>query len=172
MSQEMIDKLKSVEMEVTVRFGLTEMPLRDVASLGSGSMIELNRTVDEPVELLVNDFPFARGEVVVVDGYYSVRITEVSTPDENSSVFLLDSLSNSDSSEEWTPAEAENTPEEMFSDASNEEVIGTPENPESEEPNPEQQAAQSTQNQNPTNEVTQEDVTANSEGTPEPNEGA
>ena len=60
-----------------VRFGTTSMPLRDVVRLGSGMMIELNRAVDEPVELLVNGHPLARGEVVVVDGYYGVRITEI-----------------------------------------------------------------------------------------------
>ena len=75
-----IDRLLDVEMEVTVRFGLTEIPLHEVVNFESGSMIELNRTVDEPVELLVNNFPFARGEVVVVDGYYSVRITEIELP--------------------------------------------------------------------------------------------
>lgn len=107
MNQAMIDKLKSVEMEVTVRFGITDLPLRDVASLGSGSLIELNRTVDEPVELLVNDFPFAKGEVVVVDGYYSVRITEISPPDRHSSVFLLDSLTDTNAAEDWTPADTD-----------------------------------------------------------------
>ncbi len=75
-------------MDVTVRFGLTEMPLREVARFGVGSMIELNRAVDEPVELLVNNFPFARGEVVVVEGYYGVRITEVESPEMRSQTFL------------------------------------------------------------------------------------
>jgi flagellar motor switch protein FliN len=51
-------------------------------------MIELNRSVDEPVELLVNNFPFAHGEVVVVDGYYGVRITEIGTPEERSQTLL------------------------------------------------------------------------------------
>jgi flagellar motor switch protein FliN/FliY len=50
--------------------------------MGTGSMIELNRTVDEPVELLVNGRPLARGEVVVIDGYYGVRITEITSQDE------------------------------------------------------------------------------------------
>ena len=71
-------------MNVTVRFGKTEMPLREIVSFGVGSMIELNRTVDEPVELLVNNFPFARGEVVVIDGYYGVRVTEIGSPEERS----------------------------------------------------------------------------------------
>jgi flagellar motor switch protein FliN len=72
-----LDRLLAVELEVIVRFGTTSLPLRDVVRLGSGMMIELNRAVDEPVELLVNGHPLARGEVVVVDGYYGVRITEI-----------------------------------------------------------------------------------------------
>ena len=78
------ERLYDVEMNVTVRFGRTQMPLRDVVRFGVGSMIELNRTVDEPVELLVNNFPFAHGEVVVIDGYYGVRITEIGTEEERS----------------------------------------------------------------------------------------
>lgn len=77
-----IDRLLDVEMNVTVRFGKTEMPLKEVVHFGVGSMLELNRTVDDPVELLVNNFPFARGEVVVVDGYYGVRVTEIGSAEE------------------------------------------------------------------------------------------
>lgn len=77
-----IERLLDVEMNVTVRFGKVEIPLREVVRFGVGSMIELNRTVDEPVELLVNNFPFALGEVVVIDGYYGVRVTEIGSPEE------------------------------------------------------------------------------------------
>jgi flagellar motor switch protein FliN len=83
-----MERLMDVEMNVTVRFGRTEVPLRDVVRFGVGSMIELNRTIDEPVELLVNNSPFARGEVVVVDGYYGVRVTEIGTPEERSQTLL------------------------------------------------------------------------------------
>ncbi len=79
-----IERLLDVEMNVTVRFGKTEIPLRDAVNFGVGSMIELNRSVDEPVDLLVNNFPFARGEVVVIDGYYGVRVTEIGSPEERS----------------------------------------------------------------------------------------
>ena len=61
---------------------------RQVVRFGVGSMIELNRTVDEPVELLVNNYPFARGEVVVVDGYYGVRVTEIGLQNDSSAPFL------------------------------------------------------------------------------------
>ncbi len=77
-----IERLLDVELEVVVRFGLTQMPLRELIRIGVGSMIELNRQVDEPVELLVNNRPLARGSVVVVDGYYGVCITEIGQPEE------------------------------------------------------------------------------------------
>jgi len=77
-----IERLLEVELEIVVRFGVTEVPLREVVRLGSGTMIELNRSVDEPVELLINNRLLARGEVVVVDGYYGVRITEIGAPEE------------------------------------------------------------------------------------------
>lgn len=84
-----LDRLMGVELEVIVRFGTTTMPLRDVVRLGSGMMIELNRSVDEPVELLVNGHPLARGEVVVIDGYYGVRVTEMgAAPDGPMSLIL------------------------------------------------------------------------------------
>lgn len=83
-----IERLLDVEMNVTVRFGKTEIPLRDAVNFGIGSMIELNRSVDEPVDLLVNNYPFARGEVVVIDGYYGVRVTEIGTPEERSHTLL------------------------------------------------------------------------------------
>lgn len=77
-----IERLLDVELDVIVRFGVTNVPLRDVVRMGVGTMIELNRAVDEPVELLVNGRPLARGEVVVVDGYYGVRITEIGPTSE------------------------------------------------------------------------------------------
>ena len=77
-----IERLLDVELDVVVRFGVTNVPLRSVVRMGVGTMIELNRAVEEPVELLVNGRQFARGEVVVVDGYYGVRITEIGAPAE------------------------------------------------------------------------------------------
>src|SRR5437016_1733691 len=82
-----IERLLDVELEVVVRFGITNMMLRDVVRMGPGTMIELDRGVDEPVELLVNGQPLARGEVVVVDGYYGVRITEIIMPVERALSF-------------------------------------------------------------------------------------
>lgn len=77
-----MERLLDVELEVIVRFGLTHVPLRELVRIGVGSMIELNRQVDEPVELLVNNRPLARGSVVVVDGYYGICITEIGQLEE------------------------------------------------------------------------------------------
>jgi flagellar motor switch protein FliN len=88
-----IERLLDVEMNVTVRFGATEVPLREIVNFGIGSMIELDLTIDEPVELLVNNYPFARGEVVVIDGYYGVRVTEINSSEERSRTLLSNPIS-------------------------------------------------------------------------------
>lgn len=72
-----IDLLLDVELPVSVSFGRTQLPLKDVLKLTSGSIVELNRPVAEPVEVIVNNCVIARGEVVVVEGNYGVRITEI-----------------------------------------------------------------------------------------------
>jgi flagellar motor switch protein FliN/FliY len=66
-----------VDLPLIVRFGRAIMPLRAVADLGPGAVIDMGRSPDEPVELLVGDRLVARGEVVVVGGHYGVRITEL-----------------------------------------------------------------------------------------------
>jgi flagellar motor switch protein FliN/FliY len=68
-----------VDLPLIVRFGVTSLPLRTLSSLGSGSVVELNRAPEDPVDLLVGDRVIARGEVVVVDGQYGVRVTELLT---------------------------------------------------------------------------------------------
>jgi flagellar motor switch protein FliN/FliY len=72
-----IERLLDVELDVIVRFGETHLPLSYITRMGTGSIIELDRKIDEPVELLVSGQLLARGEVVVIDGYYGVRITEI-----------------------------------------------------------------------------------------------
>jgi flagellar motor switch protein FliN len=69
-----------VELNVSLRFGQRQMPLRDVLELGSGSVIELDRMVDDPVELYLDGKLIARGEAVVVDGNYGLRVTEIPQP--------------------------------------------------------------------------------------------
>ena len=74
--------LMDVQLPVSIRFGETEMVLEDIVKLGVGSLIELNSSIDEPVELIVNNRSFARGEVVAVDGFYGIRITEITSAGE------------------------------------------------------------------------------------------
>jgi flagellar motor switch protein FliN/FliY len=69
-----------VELNVTLRFGQRQLPLREVLELVSGSVIELDRQVDEPVELLLDGKLIARGEAVIVDGNYGLRVTEIPRP--------------------------------------------------------------------------------------------
>jgi flagellar motor switch protein FliN/FliY len=71
------DLLLEVEMPVSVSFGRAQLPLRDVLKLTTGSIVELNRGVVEPVEIIVNNCVIARGEVVVLDGNYGVRIDQI-----------------------------------------------------------------------------------------------
>ena len=72
--------LCDIELDATLQFGSREMPLREVLELGPGDVVELNRHVSEPVDLIVGDRIVARGEVVVVNGNFALRVIEVATP--------------------------------------------------------------------------------------------
>ncbi len=72
--------LCDLELEATLQFGSREMPLREVLELAAGDVVELDRHVSEPVDLVVGDRVVARGEVVVASGNYALRITEVVAP--------------------------------------------------------------------------------------------
>jgi flagellar motor switch protein FliN len=71
------DLLLDVELPVSVSFGRAQVPLKDVLKLTTGSIIELNRAIGDPVELIVNNCVIARGEVVTVAGNFGVRIQQV-----------------------------------------------------------------------------------------------
>ncbi len=71
--------LLDVDLPVSISFGKTHLAMRDVIKLTTGSIVELNRGVNEPVEVLVNQCLVARGEVVVVEGNYGVRILEIAS---------------------------------------------------------------------------------------------
>ena len=71
------DLLLDVEMPVSVSFGKAQVPLKDVLKLTTGSIVELNRAIAEPVDVVVNNCVIARGEVVVVEGNFGVRIQHV-----------------------------------------------------------------------------------------------
>jgi flagellar motor switch protein FliN/FliY len=69
--------LMDVQLTMTMRFGSRQMLLRDVLDLNPGAVVELDRRVQEPVDLLLDGKLVARGEVVVIDGSYGLRITDV-----------------------------------------------------------------------------------------------
>jgi flagellar motor switch protein FliN/FliY len=72
-----LTRLTDVQVELTVEVGRTHMSLGETMSLGQGSVVTLDRLADKPVDLLVNGRPIARGEVVVIDEQFGLRITEV-----------------------------------------------------------------------------------------------
>jgi flagellar motor switch protein FliN/FliY len=75
-----LDLLYDIDLDATIRFGSREMALHEVLELGPGTVLELDRHVNEPVDLVVGDRIVARGEVVVVSGNFALRVTEVATP--------------------------------------------------------------------------------------------
>ncbi|HGJ66231.1 TPA: flagellar motor switch protein FliN [bacterium] len=75
-----IDILLDVPLEVSVELGRTKLVIKDLIQLGPGSIIELDKLIGEPVDLLVNDNLIARGEVVVFDENFGIRITDIVTP--------------------------------------------------------------------------------------------
>jgi flagellar motor switch protein FliN/FliY len=74
---ENVDLLLDIEVPVAVKIGTAQMFLKDLLNLASGNVIELDQSVNEPVELVVNNKTIAYGEVVVADGYFGLKIKEV-----------------------------------------------------------------------------------------------
>jgi len=74
-----LEMLMDIELPLVIRFGQTQMALRDIARLTPGSVIGFDRGADEPVELLVNGHVVALGEAVSVKGSYGIRISEISS---------------------------------------------------------------------------------------------
>ncbi|MGB8011564.1 MAG: flagellar motor switch protein FliN, partial [Terriglobales bacterium] len=70
-------RLMDVGLGVKLRFGTRRMPLRDVLALSAGVVVELDNSLHSPVDLLLDGRLIAQGEVVVVDGKYGLRITDV-----------------------------------------------------------------------------------------------
>ncbi len=71
-----------IPLKVTVELGRTKMVVHDLLALGQGSVIELNKLAGEPMEVLVNDKLVARGEAVVVNEKFGVRLTDIISPME------------------------------------------------------------------------------------------
>ena len=75
-----IELLLDVELEATLRFGARELPLGEILDLGPGDVVQLDRQVADPVDLIVANKIVARGEVVLVNGNFGLRVTEVAAP--------------------------------------------------------------------------------------------
>lgn len=77
-----IDFLLDIPLQVTVQIGSTRMLIRELLQLGQGSVIELDKLAGEPMEVLVNNKLVARGEVVVVNEKFGIRLTDVVSPNQ------------------------------------------------------------------------------------------
>ncbi len=69
--------LQDVDVEIMVRLGRKDLPIKQVLQLGEGSIIELDRMAGEPVEILANGKLIAYGEVIVIDECFGVRVTDI-----------------------------------------------------------------------------------------------
>ena len=82
MAAEDLDFLKDVDLDVTVELGRAEMSLHDVLGLTHGVVVELDKLAGEPVDILVNGKLVGRGEVVVIEAMFGVRVTDIIPPDQ------------------------------------------------------------------------------------------
>ncbi|MCC6277102.1 MAG: flagellar motor switch protein FliN [Oligoflexia bacterium] len=77
-----LDLILDIPLKVTVELGRAKMIVNDLLALGQGSVIELNKLAGEPMEVLVNDKLVAKGEAVVVNEKFGVRLTDIISPME------------------------------------------------------------------------------------------
>lgn len=77
-----LDFLADVDLQITVELGRAQMPLRDVLALSPGSVVELDKLAGEPVDILINGKLIGRGEVVVIEDMFGVRVTEIIPPNQ------------------------------------------------------------------------------------------
>ena len=81
-----LGRVRDIPLEVTVELGRTRLLIRDIMDLSAGSIIELDKIAGEPVDLFANGMLVARGEVIVIDDNFGVRVTEIITAqDRNAS---------------------------------------------------------------------------------------
>lgn len=77
-----LDFILDIPLRVTVELGRTKMAIREILQLGQGSVVELSKFAGEPLEVLVNERLIARGEVVVVNEKFGIRLTDIISPVE------------------------------------------------------------------------------------------
>lgn len=81
-SVQSLDFILDIPLKVTVELGRSKMAVRDILQLSQGSVVELSKFAGEPLEVLVNDKLIARGEVVVVNEKFGIRLTDIISPVE------------------------------------------------------------------------------------------
>ncbi len=74
--------LENIEVKLTVEVGSSELKIRDLLRLNEGSVVELERLAGDPLDILANGVPIAKGEVVMVGERFGVRFTEVTSPED------------------------------------------------------------------------------------------
>ena len=77
-----LDLILDIDLDITLRIGQKEMLIKDILNLKENSVIELDKDIDEPMELLANGKTIAKGSVVVVDGHFGIKITHIETKEE------------------------------------------------------------------------------------------
>ncbi|MFW5799898.1 MAG: flagellar motor switch protein FliN [Spirochaetota bacterium] len=77
-----LELINDIKMTLSVEIGRTRMPIREILELGKGSLIELNKMNNEPVDILINNMLIAKGVVVTISDDFGVKITEIISPDE------------------------------------------------------------------------------------------
>ncbi|WP_055323889.1 flagellar motor switch protein FliN, partial [Bordetella pertussis] len=77
-----IDLIMDVPVQMTVELGRTRLTIKNLLQLGQGSVVELDGLAGEPMDIFVNGYLIAQGEVVVVDDKYGIRLTDIITPSE------------------------------------------------------------------------------------------
>jgi flagellar motor switch protein FliN/FliY len=81
-SRDDIDMVLDIPVQLTVELGRTRIPIKHILQLAQGSVIELDALAGEPMDVLVNGFLIAQGEVVVVNDKFGIRLTDIVTPSE------------------------------------------------------------------------------------------
>lgn len=76
------DLLLDIPLEITVEIGRTRLAIRDLLQLGAGSVVELAKLAGEPLDVLINGKAIARGEAVMVNDKFGVRLTDIASPSE------------------------------------------------------------------------------------------
>jgi flagellar motor switch protein FliN/FliY len=77
-----INMILDIPVQLTVELGRTRIPIRHILQLAQGSVVELDALAGEPMDVLVNGFLIAQGEVVVVNDKFGIRLTDIVTPSE------------------------------------------------------------------------------------------